>query len=192
MTLYGHALWTAVEWCRADGQDYRFCQVQCREPKTGQQKVQLYYEDDPLWPSRYMIYLCLGIQNDKAVSFKRYSDVAYQLATTAWKTRRRKKNLHALFWKRRPDAKGMRTQKLQKWKLTHLKTSIEILIKNPSWDDNEIRPFSRSQTSMFGLRTWAPKTQNVRGENSKYCTTSKMFINHAWRKLFTEIGGDKV
>ena len=129
MTLYGHALWTAVEWCRADGQDYRFCQVQCREPKTGQQKVQLYYEDDPLWPSRYMIYLCLGIQNDKAVSFKRYSDVAYQLATTAWITRRRKKNLHALFWKRRPDAKGMRTQKLQKWKLTHL--------KNIYWDSNK-------------------------------------------------------
>ena len=32
-------------------------QVQSREPKTGQQKVQL-YEDDPLCPSRYIIYLC--------------------------------------------------------------------------------------------------------------------------------------
>ena len=31
--------------------------VQCREPKTGQQKVQLYYEDDPIYPSSYIIYL---------------------------------------------------------------------------------------------------------------------------------------
>ena len=28
--------------------------IQCREPKTGQQKV---YEDDPLGPSMYIIYL---------------------------------------------------------------------------------------------------------------------------------------
>ena len=27
--------------------------VRCREPNTGQQKVQLYYEDDPLCPSKY-------------------------------------------------------------------------------------------------------------------------------------------
>ena len=33
-------------------------QVQCWEPKTGQQKVQFYYEDDhPLCPSRYIINL---------------------------------------------------------------------------------------------------------------------------------------
>ena len=32
-------------------------QVQCREPKTGQQKVQLYYDDYPLCPSRNIIYL---------------------------------------------------------------------------------------------------------------------------------------
>ena len=32
--------------------------VHCREPKKGQQKVQLYYEDDPLCTSRYIIYLC--------------------------------------------------------------------------------------------------------------------------------------
>ena len=33
--------------------------MQCREPKTGQLKVELYYEDDPLCPSGYIIYLCL-------------------------------------------------------------------------------------------------------------------------------------
>ena len=32
--------------------------VQCREPKTGQQKVQLYYKDEPFSLSRYIIYLC--------------------------------------------------------------------------------------------------------------------------------------
>ena len=35
----------------------RCWQVQCWELKTGQQKVQLYHEDDPLCPSRYIIYL---------------------------------------------------------------------------------------------------------------------------------------
>ena len=35
----------------------RCCQIQCPEPKTGQQKVQFYYEDDPLCPSSYIIYL---------------------------------------------------------------------------------------------------------------------------------------
>ena len=30
---------------------------QCWEPKTGQQKVHLYYEDDPLCPSSYIIYM---------------------------------------------------------------------------------------------------------------------------------------
>ena len=34
-------------------------QVQCQEPKTGQQKAHLYYEVDPLCPSRYIIYLWL-------------------------------------------------------------------------------------------------------------------------------------
>ena len=29
-----------------------------REPKTGQPKVQLYYEDDPLCPSRFIFNLC--------------------------------------------------------------------------------------------------------------------------------------
>ena len=32
--------------------------VHCRELKTGQEKVQLYYEDDPLCPSSYIIYPC--------------------------------------------------------------------------------------------------------------------------------------
>ena len=31
--------------------------VHCMEPKTGQQKVQLYYEGDSLCPSSYVIYL---------------------------------------------------------------------------------------------------------------------------------------
>ena len=31
--------------------------IQCREPKTGQQTVQLYYEDNPLCLSSYIIYL---------------------------------------------------------------------------------------------------------------------------------------
>ena len=66
MTIYGHALYTAVEWCRTSGQGKWLsstvhCEqqsVQCQEPKTGQQKVQLYYEDDPLCPSSFIIYLC--------------------------------------------------------------------------------------------------------------------------------------
>ena len=36
-------------------------QVQWRDPKTGQQKVQLYYEDDPFCPYRYIIYQCLTV-----------------------------------------------------------------------------------------------------------------------------------
>ena len=60
LTIYRHALCTAVEWCRAGGQ----AQVSSnyREPKSGQQKVQLYYEDDPLCPSPgYIIYLLYAI-----------------------------------------------------------------------------------------------------------------------------------
>ena len=30
--------------------------VHCPEPKIGQQKVQLYYEDDPLCPSSYCVF----------------------------------------------------------------------------------------------------------------------------------------
>ena len=33
----------------------RCWQVLCQEPKTGQQKVKLYYEDDPLRPSGNII-----------------------------------------------------------------------------------------------------------------------------------------
>ena len=60
MTIYGHALCRAVEWCRAGGQGQMLTcwQVQGREPKTGQQKVQLYYKDEPFSLSRYIIYLC--------------------------------------------------------------------------------------------------------------------------------------
>ena len=32
--------------------------VQCQKAKAGQQKVQLYYKDDTLCPSRNIIYLC--------------------------------------------------------------------------------------------------------------------------------------
>ena len=160
MTLYGHALWTAVEWCRADGQDYRFCQVQCREPKTGQQKVQLYYEDDPLWPSRYMIYLCLGIQNDKAVSFKRYSDVAYQLATTAWKTRRRKKSACFILEK-----------KTLCWRNANSKASeMEInAFKNIYWDSNKksLLRWQWDQTffSVSNIHVW---TENMGSKDAEF------------------------
>ena len=42
----------------------RCWQVQFREPKTDQQKAQLYYEDDPLCPIRYIIDLWwLGLQH---------------------------------------------------------------------------------------------------------------------------------
>ena len=34
-----------------------YAQVQCREPKTGQPKVQLYCEDDSHCQSGYIIYL---------------------------------------------------------------------------------------------------------------------------------------
>ena len=43
---------------RPAGRDTGTGVVRCQEPKTGQQKVQLYYEDDPLCPSKYIIYLC--------------------------------------------------------------------------------------------------------------------------------------
>ena len=45
----------------------RCWQVQCREPKTGQHKFKLYYEDDPLCPSRYIIYLMLQVQTGPTV-----------------------------------------------------------------------------------------------------------------------------
>ena len=50
MTIYGHVLCTAVEcWC---------WQVHYREPKTGAAKgSSLYYKGDPVFPSRYIIYL---------------------------------------------------------------------------------------------------------------------------------------
>ena len=56
MSLNGHAASTTVKWCRPAGR-VRFWQVKCQEPKTRQQKVQLYYEDDPLCPSGHIIYL---------------------------------------------------------------------------------------------------------------------------------------
>ena len=37
-----------------------YAQVQCREPKTGKQKVQLYWEDNKHCQSGYIIYLCLA------------------------------------------------------------------------------------------------------------------------------------
>ena len=52
----GHALCTAVEWCQAGGQVRVLAMVYCWEPKIGQQKVQLYYEDDPLCPSSYYVF----------------------------------------------------------------------------------------------------------------------------------------
>ena len=35
-----------------------YAQVQCREPKTGQQKVQLYCEDEIHWRSGYSLSMC--------------------------------------------------------------------------------------------------------------------------------------
>ena len=42
--------------------------VQCQEPKTGQQKIQLYYEDDPLCPSSYIIYVSMSVHLHSAHS----------------------------------------------------------------------------------------------------------------------------
>ena len=39
-------------------------EYKCREPKTGQQKIQLYYDEDPLCPSSYITvpyYLCFKL-----------------------------------------------------------------------------------------------------------------------------------
>ena len=35
--------------------------VNCQEPKTGKQKVQLYNKDDPLCPSSYIIIHVIGV-----------------------------------------------------------------------------------------------------------------------------------
>ena len=34
-------------------------EYKCREPKTGQQKIQLYYDEDPLCPSSYITVLSM-------------------------------------------------------------------------------------------------------------------------------------
>ena len=39
---------------------YSTVPVQCREPKTGQEKVQFYCEDDWLWPSCYYLSMTTG------------------------------------------------------------------------------------------------------------------------------------
>ena len=39
---------------------YSTVPVQCREPKTGQEKVQFYCEDDWLWPSCYYLSMTMG------------------------------------------------------------------------------------------------------------------------------------
>ena len=44
--------------------------VQCREPKTGQQKVQLYYEDDPLCPSSYCILFIYVVHSVNIIVYK--------------------------------------------------------------------------------------------------------------------------
>ena len=51
---------TAMERCRAGGQGQVLAStlVQCQEPKKEQQKVDLYYEDDPFCPSGYNVSLC--------------------------------------------------------------------------------------------------------------------------------------
>ena len=41
-------------------------QAQCREPKTGQQKAQLYYEGNPLCPSGYIIYIACTVYCSKS------------------------------------------------------------------------------------------------------------------------------
>ena len=56
----GDALCMAVEWCRAIGQGHRCKLMHCREPKTGHQKVQLYYEDDTLCPYSYFFTFCIS------------------------------------------------------------------------------------------------------------------------------------
>ena len=38
-----------------------YARVQCREPKTGQKKVQFCCEDDWLWPSCYYLSMILGL-----------------------------------------------------------------------------------------------------------------------------------
>ena len=48
-----HALCTAVDGCRAGGQVQVLAIVHA---ETGQQKVHLYYKDDPLCPASYAVY----------------------------------------------------------------------------------------------------------------------------------------
>ena len=55
--VLGQALFTAVQSDAGLAGMGRYQQVQCREPKTGQQKAQLYCKDDQLCLSGYIIYL---------------------------------------------------------------------------------------------------------------------------------------
>ena len=64
--------------------------IQCREPKTGQHKVQHYYKDDPLCPSSYIIYLC------QWVSIVHSSHVLYCRVQT-WMFETKEKGLFSLY-----------------------------------------------------------------------------------------------
>ena len=52
-------LYTAVEWCWPGGHGQVYT-VQCPWPITGQQNVQLYYEDDQLCPSIGILFIYAG------------------------------------------------------------------------------------------------------------------------------------
>ena len=48
-------------------------QVHCQEHKTGQQRVQLYYGDNSLFPSSYIIYLCHKVLSKHRNVLTRYT-----------------------------------------------------------------------------------------------------------------------
>ena len=51
-----------LRW-RSGGQGPVLAIVHCREPKTWQQTVQLYYEDDPLFPSKGILFINISVPN---------------------------------------------------------------------------------------------------------------------------------
>ena len=67
MTVYGHALCTAVERCQAGSVWAGSCVglYITESPKKGMQNVSIYHKDDPLCPSSYIIYLWVTTSPNK-------------------------------------------------------------------------------------------------------------------------------
>ena len=69
--------WSVI--CRAGGQGQVLANIHCREPKTGQQEVQLCSESDPLCPSSYTIYLWVKFTKTRRKNPFFVNKVSYKL-----------------------------------------------------------------------------------------------------------------